>query len=544
MFDFDVVISGAGPVGMTLALDLGKRGIRTLIVERNETTTRHPKMDITNARSMEIFRHLGIAEELRAVAVPESHPFDVSWITGFTGHELYRFAYPSAEEMRVRIRECNDGSQMREPAMRVSQTEIEPVLRTALEREPLVDLRFSTAYESFSEREDHVEVTVADTTTGDAHRYTCRYLVGCDGGGSRVRRHLGIGLQGQANIMERFMTHFRSPERQLLQRWGIAWHYQSPYGTLIAQNDRDIWTLHSRFGAEGPGKSDPKALVRKFVGRDIDCEILVANEWSPHLLVADSYGGGRVFLAGDAAHQYIPTGGYGMNTGIGDASNLGWKLAAVIGGIASPALLNSYGQERRPVGLRNCDAAGQNNQVRQDISALYTSDIFEDTEAGAAQRRRATARIAEIGNLENEAWGIEHGFTYAGSPAIWPEKSPAPDWDPARYVPTTRPGARLPSLFLPDGTAIYDMLGPWFTLLVFGGADPGDFASVAKRLGVPLKIVAADGADVLECYESPLVLVRPDLHVAWRATGEVASPEAVLLRALGHGDPDTAASPG
>lgn len=151
-------------------------------------------------------------------------------------------------------------------------------------------------------------MTVADTTTGDAHRYTCRYLVGCDGGGGTVRRHLGIGLQGQANIMERFMTHFRSPERQLLQRWGIAWHDQSPYGTLIAQNDRDIWTLHSRFGAEGPGKSDPKALVRKLVGRDIDCEILVANEWSPHLLVADSYGGGRVFLAGDAAHQHIPTG--------------------------------------------------------------------------------------------------------------------------------------------------------------------------------------------------------------------------------------------
>ena len=177
----------------------------------------------------------------------------------------------------------------------------------------------------------------------------CSYLVGCDGGTSQVRGCLGIGLDGQSRVVQRFMTHFRSRATGVLQRFGVAWHYQSVAGTLIAQNDRDIWTLQTRWPKGiAPEAVDAHALLRGFAGCDFDYEILVANAWTPHLLVAESYGIDRVFLAGDAAHQYIPTGGYGMNTGIGDACDLGWKLAAALHGFGGPGLLASYDAERRP----------------------------------------------------------------------------------------------------------------------------------------------------------------------------------------------------
>ena len=272
-----VIIAGGGPVGMTLARDLARRGIQTLLIERNPTTTRHPKMDITNARSMELFRRLGVVDALRAVAVPEANNFDVSWITGLSGHELYRFRYPSVTQWRQLIRDKNDGSMPGEAPMRVSQVEIEPVLARAVQAEPLVDARWSVAFADLSQDADGVTVTLLPNG-GAPERVRCDYLVGCDGGTSDVRRCLGIGLEGQASVQQRFMTHFRSDARDVLAPWGVAWHYQSLKGTLIAQNDRDIWTLQTRWPDDVPPSAiDPGALLRTFAGRDFDYEILVAN---------------------------------------------------------------------------------------------------------------------------------------------------------------------------------------------------------------------------------------------------------------------------
>lgn len=539
MTEIPVVISGAGPVGMTLALDLARRGIRCLVVERNATTTKHPKMDITNSRSMELFRAMGIAEELRAAAVPTSHPFDVSWITDFTGVELHRFPYASVDQMRATIRQKNDGTQPLEPPMRVSQVVIEPVLRRILEREALVDLRFSKQFESLQQAESGVTIVLRDMVTDKTETVSCRYLVGCDGGGSQVRQELEIGLEGKARVMERYMTHFRSREKELLQRWGVAWHYQSGHGTLIAQNDQDIWTLHTRFPAGTVGEVDPRALLHRFIGRDIDAEILVSNPWAPHLLVAERYSRSRVFIAGDAAHQYIPTGGYGMNTGIGDATNLGWKLAAVLHGFAGESLLDSYDAERRPIGKRNCDAAERNNDVRHDIGALYTEELYSHSAQSCALRAKASAEIARLGNLENEAWGIEHGYVYAGSPAVITEASATFSMDPATYEPTTVPGARLPSTLLPDGSALFDHLGPWLSLLSF---CPGDsarhFQTAADARGIPLKLIQVSASDIAPIYQAPLLLVRPDQHVAWRgnAVADAQVAGVLLDRLLGRTD--------
>lgn len=531
-----VLVAGGGPVGMTVALELARRGVACMLVERNPTTTRHPKMDITNGRSMELFRRLGVADALRAVAVPEENNFDVSWITDLAGHELHRFRYPSVAGWRRLIRENNDGTMPAEAPMRVSQVEIEPVLQRAVLAEPLVRARWGVAFEDLAHDAEGVTATLRRSEDGGApERVRCRWLIGCDGGASVVRRRLGIGLEGQARVMQRFMTHFRSDARDLLQRWGVAWHYQSDAGTLIAQNDRDVWTLQTRW-PEGvaPEAVDPHALLRGFAGRDFPHEILVANAWTPHLLVAEGYGTGRVFLAGDAAHQYIPTGGYGMNTGIGDACDIGWKVAAMELGFGGPGLAASYEAERRPVGRRNRDASARHSEVRREIGAVYHPGLLAPE--ADAQREEAGRRIAALGNAENESFGIELGYAYDGSPVVCTDPGAEVPRDPLRYVPTTAPGVRLPSVALADGGPVLDRLGLWFTLVCTGGARPsGAIAAAAERRGVPLDVLRLDGPDAARVYGAGMLLVRPDQHIAWRGRScdDPRSAGAIVARALG-----------
>jgi 2-polyprenyl-6-methoxyphenol hydroxylase-like FAD-dependent oxidoreductase len=493
-----VLVAGGGPVGMTLARTLALYGVRSLLVERNATTTRHPKMDITNGRSMELFRRLGLVDRLRAVAVPEGNNFDVSWVTSLAmekgGRELRRFRYPSVVEKRAEILARNDGTQPREPAMRVSQVVIEPVLRDAIIDDPLVDARWGVALEDFTQDADGVTATLRVQETGATETVRSAFLAGCDGGSSVVREKLGIGLEGRAAVAQRYMIHFRSDARDLLQAFGTAWHYQTDKGTLIAQDDEDTWTLQTR---PPPGVDaetlDPSPMLDAWAGRAFPRKILVANPWYTHLLLAERYGAGRVFLAGDAAHQYIPTGGYGMNTGIADAVDLGWKLAATLRGFAGPGLLASYERERRPVGYRNRLASERHTNVRMKIAELYQRESEPD----------ALARgIAALGNAENESWGIEFGYRYDGV-----------EGDPVIYEPTTAPGARLPSVFLRDGSALYDKLGPWFTLLVFGNADPSPLIDAAPA---PIETVIVDDPTIAPIYEASMILVRPDTHVAWR----------------------------
>jgi hypothetical protein len=332
------------------------------------------------------------------------------------------------------------------------------------------------------------------------------------------------------------MTHFRSDARDVLQPWGIAWHYQALAGTLIAQNDQDIWTLQTRWPDDVPPSGiDPDALLRSFAGRDFDYEILVANGWTSHLVVAQSYQKGRVFLAGDAAHQYIPTGGYGMNTGIGDACDLGWKLAAVLHGFAAPDLLRSYDAERRPIGVRNCAAAGRHTDVRRAIAKVLADDLDGPGSPGDLARAEAGKRIAALGNAENESFGIEFGYAYADSPVICGEPDTVVPGSALDYVPSTVPGVRLPSVLLDDGTPIYDRLGPWFTLLCRGATPSAAVLAAAEQHRVPLAVLRLEGSIFEQVYGQGLVLVRPDQHVAWRgrACDDAEAARAVIARSLG-----------
>lgn len=560
-----VLIAGGGPVGLTLALTLAQYGVAAILVERNPSTTTHPKMDITNGRSMELFRHLGVAYELRKVAVPEDHPFDVSWVTDLSGWELTRFRYPTPAQRRASIRECNDGAMTLEPAMRVSQALLEPALKSILEsRAPQIDIRFGWALDSFRQDADGVDAVIRCSTTGETRMIRAQFLAGCDGAGSIVRTGLGIGLDdidlrrlairelGVARLLPAairayrsdrekpmdgriYLIHFTSPDRELFERFGTAWHTQSPEGwTLISQNDRDTWTLHTPLGAGTDAEAiQPKQFLFARLGIEFDCDILCANAWRPRLSLADSYGSGRVWLAGDSAHQVVPAGGYGMNTGVGDAVGLGWMLAAIVQGWGSHGLLAAYEAERRAVAILNRAASARHTLVRLAIKTAYRKAIHTDGWNGESSRRRLGRQILDLGNLENEADGIEFGYRYDASPIICAEPYTAPVDHMHVYAPGTRPGARPPSLFLDDGRALFDLFGLGFTLLRFADLDVEAFVEAAAERGIPLHVVDVRDDHARTLYERDLVLIRPDHHVAWRGDAVPDQPGAILDRIRG-----------
>ncbi len=532
-----VLIAGGGPVGMTLALHLAHYGVRSTLVERNQTTTRHPKMDLTNGRSMELFKRLGLADRLRDAGVPRQNPFDISWVTSMAGHELYRFRYPSANESREIIMKKNDGSQASEPGLRVSQIMIEPVLKKAVDEHELIDVRFGTRFERIIGQDaHHVDAEIVEVETGASQFVRCLYLAGCDGGGSRVRRQLGIELDGEMAVAGAYMVHFKTHARDLLQRWGTAWHYQSGAGTIIAQNDDDIYTLQAwLLPGQDPATMKPQDVLEGWVGKKFEYDILQANPWTANFVVAQRYVKGRVVLAGDSAHQYIPTGGYGMNSGVADAAGLSWVLAALVQGWGGENLLDAYEKERRPTAWWHLEAARRHMGVRMAIGEVYAAagDLEAPGAEAEAKRIAVANKIAELGNAENESWGVELGYRYDESPIIFTEPNP-PAVDPIEYRASTLPGLRLPHLFLEDGSSVHEKLGVFYTLLAFTEFDSSNVERSSAELGVPLKIVGLHQKDLRKIYERNFLLVRPDQHIAWRGDALPADFAQVLKHVTGH----------
>lgn len=529
-------------------------------MERNATTTQHPKMDITNGRSMELFRRLGVADELRARAVPADHPMKVTWATGAVGWELASFNYPCVDDARAHIAGSNDGTLPLEPAMRVSQVVLEPALRDLLvDRAQHVRVEYGWRLDSVEQDVDGVTAELVEPATGDRRTVRAAFLAGCDGAGSRTRSALGIGQheidlrklvtqrlgprRAVGSLLRNFrhdgtrppdgrfyLVHFHSKDREIHRRFGYVWHLQSPEGwTLISQDDGDIWTLHSPLGVGVDAAAiDPGQFVRERLGHDLDVDVRVANAWTPRLVVADSFGRGRVWLAGDAVHQVTPTGGYGINTGVGDAAGLAWILAANLQGWGGPRLLEAYEVERRAVALRNREAAARHALVRAAIMTTDWRDMHSEGWSGDRTRRRLGREIVDLGNLENEALGIELGYRYDDSPVIAAEPGPRPKQQSYAYLPSTVPGVRPPSVWLADGQAIFDRLGTGFTLLRFTEHDTTALEHAAAIAGVPLDIVDVRDDHARALYERDLVLIRPDQHVAWRGNGPPSDPIAVI----------------
>ena len=522
---------------MTLALNLARYGIASVVVERNAETTRHPKMDLTNGRSMELYHRLGLTEQLRDAGVPRGNAFDIAWFTHVTGSELHRFHYPSADETTKQIVEENDGHHAREAGLRVSQIMIEPVLKAAIDRSNLIDVRFGTRFDRIVEQDaDGVIADIVDEVSGETTRVRCAFLAGCDGGGSRVRRQIDIELDGQMAVAGAYMVHFRTRDPSVFKPWGPTWHFQNGLGTVIAQNDEDIFTLQAWL-IPGMGLEDktPEEVLEGWVGRHFDYEILQANTWTANFVVAQKYRSGRVILAGDSAHQFIPTGGYGMNSGIADAAGLAWILASSIEGWGGDGLLDAYETERRTVAWWHLRASERHMGVRMQIGELYAQagELEGDAPDRIAARAELGRKIEALGNAENESWGVELGYRYDDSPVIAHEEGLG-DIDPLVYRPNTAPGARLPHVFLEPGVSIHDKLGLYFTLVVLDDTDSTTFENQALALGFPLTVLRLNRSDLKPIFERNVLLVRPDQHVAWR--GDAIPEDGSSLIALVSGN--------
>jgi 2-polyprenyl-6-methoxyphenol hydroxylase-like FAD-dependent oxidoreductase len=536
--DTEVLLVGAGPVGLTLATDLGRRGIRCTLIEQKEAPQFLPKMERCNARTMEIYRRLGLSENIRAAGLRSDIPMDVFVILAMNEPPLLHLPYPSVDAARAEIRAINDGSQPAEPYQLISQYTLEPLLKSVAETLPTVSVRYGTEFVSLIEDEAGVTATVR-TTDGATRTIRAAYLVGCDGGASPVRRELGIRLRGEGNLLELRQALYRCDELfgmiPIGNGPGKGRHYHVADGQatfLIMQDSTRHFTLHSVVERD----ADMKAMFERTVAVPVRYEMLYCGPWKQNLLLADRYGKGRVFLAGDAVHLVIPTGGLGMNTGVGDAVDLSWKLAATLRGWGGPGLLASYEVERRQIGDRAVAASRYASLGRRKWRSQFRPNIRDNTPEGQATRDNL-ARIADIEQRKtNEMIGAELGYRYVGSPVIWEEPG-GPEHLFREYHPTTWPGARLPHVRLGDGTPIQDRI-PFegYTLLRLGStkADTTTIERAFRALGAPFTALDVPDDAARQVYGYDLVLLRPDMHVVWRGNRPPEEPEHLAGVATGH----------
>ena len=525
-----VQVVGAGPIGMVTALALARQGISCVLVDQGFETSVHPKLDYVNSRSMEFFRQLGLTADVRSAGVAPEHRAEVIWSTGLAGEPIARWGLPSVSEEWRRIAEHNDGTEPVEPGQRISQIDLEPVLRAHCRRNPLIELRLGLRLDSLDQDDDGVTSHLVDVLSGDRVRLRSRYLIGCDGASSQVRGVLGIGERGfdVPGLPGAFMVHFKSRDLATLHRHGRFWHYFAFRYIIIAQDEVDTWTAH--VNGTHPGEFDtmpvdPKAFLLDTMKADLKIDkVLLTSRWRPGFMLADRYLCGRVLLAGDSAHRMFPTGAYGMNTGIGDAVDAAWKIAALVHGHGGPGLLNSYEAERRPVGLRNMHASHRHLGVHLEAGSMLRG--------GASLE--AVGSFLDTNRGENDYRGIELGYRYGDSPIVSHEDAPEPRWSPTEYTPTTWPGSRPPSIMLADGGPIYDRFGPSFSLVDFAGdGRAAPLLAAAAAQGLPVRHVAVADAGARHAWERDLVLLRPDHHVAWRGNDAPHDPAAVVRRIRG-----------
>jgi 2-polyprenyl-6-methoxyphenol hydroxylase-like FAD-dependent oxidoreductase len=511
-----VLIVGGGPVGLALALDLAVRGIRSTLVERDEGTAAEllAKAGTLNERTMEYCRRLGISDAIANAGFPDDHPRDTVYCTALNGFVLGRDYRPSTNDRAP-------SPESPEILRKCPQFRFDPLLAKAVQERGLTQIMYGTSWLSASQ--DDSGVTSALAAGREPVTVRSKYLAGCDGAGSAVRRAAGIGFTGrqldysvsamiEAEHLERYHPLGRAERYMFIGTEGT-------WANLTAVDGRTLWRL-TLVGSEerlAPEHLDFDAIMRRAMGNDRgEWTVRRVMPWRRSQFTADRYTAGRILLAGDAAHTTSPTGGHGLNTGLGDVSDLGWMLDALLRGWGGERLLAAYSAERRPVAIRN--GASSTKNYGAWVRAVGRDLVLDDTPEGEAQRRAVGEQMNAMLAQEWHSFGVAMGYRYDASPVVVPDGTPPTPDDASEYVPTARPGHRAPHAWLAGGRSTIDLFGDGFTLLrLGGGADAGPLEAAAADRGVPLRVVAVDDPAVARLYERRLVLVRPDGMVAWRA---------------------------
>ncbi|MCV0397270.1 MAG: FAD-dependent oxidoreductase [Rhizobiaceae bacterium] len=538
-----VLIVGAGPVGLTLAMDLAARGIDVTVVEtRHRGDPPSVKCNHVSARSMEIFRRLGVARKVRNAGLPDDYPNDVSYRTTTTGIELTRIPIPSRKERFIATEGPDTWWPTPEPPHRINQIYLEPILFEHAEAMPKVTILCRNSAEGFVQDTDGVTTVLVDLETGRELTVRARFMVGCDGGRSRVRKAIGAKFVGDAVVQRVQSTYIRAPGLIPLLQAPPAWSMFSlnprRSGNVYAIDGQEKWLVHNYLKED---EADFESVDRDWairtilgVGADFEYEVLGREDWYGRRLVADRFRDRRVFICGDAAHIWVPYAGYGMNAGIADAANLAWMMAAHLNGWAPDTILDAHEAERQPITEQVSRFAMDHAHAMARQRGGVPSDIEDSGPQGESRRREMGRKAYDLNVQQYCCGGLNFGYFYDCSPIIAYDGHEQPAYSMDRFAQSTVPGCRTPHVFLRDGTSLYDHMGDGYTLLVLDPSlDVSPIVRAAQDSRMPFTVLHLDRSEAGDVYDCKLVLSRPDQHIAWRGDCLPSDPQALVDKIRG-----------
>jgi 2-polyprenyl-6-methoxyphenol hydroxylase-like FAD-dependent oxidoreductase len=542
----DVVVIGAGPVGLTLAMDLAWRGVNVIVLEsRAPGEPPSVKSNHVSARSMEIFRRLGVAQKVRDAGLPGDYPNDVVYRTAFLGREITRIKIPCRAERYT----AKDGPDTwwptPEPPHRINQIYLEPLLSAHLSAMPNARIFHGTPLVDFTQGTERV--TAFATADGKEIEISCKFLIGCDGGRSLVRKKIGATLSGDVALQHVQSSYIRAPKLlgMLLEQGGTpAWasfalNARQP-GNVYAIDGKQNWLVHVYLK---PGITDFEAVDRDAairtvlgVNRDFEYELLSKEDWVGRRLIVDKVRDDKVFICGDACHLWVPYAGYGMNAGIADAADLAWLLAARLEGWGAEGILAAYAAERLPITDQVSHFAMDHAHAMTKARKSVSDEIEADGPEADAYRAAVGKATYDLNVQQYCCAGLNFGYFYQSSPIIVYDGEAAPPYTMGEFTPSTAPGARLPHIWLPGRRSLYDAMGPYYTLLRLDpDIDVSSLTNAAAAACVPLTVLDVSGSEPAELFSHNLILVRPDQHVAWRGNGAPADPGRLMEIVRGAG---------